>query len=288
MPRSRGRHPLRIDRYCGHCGRSPGNRRSPVRHASHEKTKHRGPAVTTIEADHRDGPAIETIALTKHFGSVVAVDNLSFTVPHGAVTGFVGGNGSGKTTTIRTLLGLTIPTAGQALVAGRPLADHKNPRSVVGAVLNRTGAHPGVSGRRHLALIATATGLPPERCDEVLELVGLADAADRKVGTYSTGMSQRLALATALLAEPEMLVLDEPSNGLDPAGIRWLRELLRARADAGAAVLVSTHQLAELATVVDHLIVLDAGRLIAAGPAPEVLNAAGAGSIEDLLLIATP
>lgn len=235
--------------------------------------------------DHTASPAIEALGLTKHFGDLVAVDDLSFAVPYGAVTGFVGGNGSGKTTTMRMLLGLTLPTAGEALVAGRPLADHDEPRLVVGAALDRLGAHPGLSGRRHLALVATATGLEPERIDEALALVDLADAADRRVATYSTGMRQRLSLATALLAEPGILVLDEPSNGLDPAGIRWLRQLLRARADAGAAVFVSTHQLAELSSLVDHLVVLDRGRLLAGGPAGDVLRTAGAGSIEELLLL---
>ncbi|MEM9133584.1 MAG: ATP-binding cassette domain-containing protein [Actinomycetota bacterium] len=228
-------------------------------------------------------PAIETRGLSKRFGDVVAVDDLSFTVPYGAVTAFVGGNGSGKTTTMRMLLGLTLPTAGAALVAGRPFIDHDEPRLVVGAALDRLGAHPGLSGRRHLSLVARATGLSPEPVETVLELVGLVDAADRRVRTYSTGMRQRLALATALLAEPEILILDEPSNGLDPAGIRWLRDLLRARADAGAAVLVSTHQLVELAALLDYLVVLDQGRLLATGPAGDVLREAGAGSIEELL-----
>lgn len=233
---------------------------------------------------HRDTPALEARGLTKRFGDLTAVDDLSFTVPYGAVTGFVGGNGSGKTTTMRLLLHLAAPDEGVALVAGLPLVQWLEPRQVVGAALDRLGAHPGVSGRRHLALIATAAGLPEGRVAEVLDLVGLTDAADRRLGTYSTGMRQRLALATALLSDPSILVLDEPSSGLDPAGIHWLRELLRARADAGAAVFVATHQLAELTAVVDHVVAIDRGRLLANGPTRGVLAAAGVDSIEKLLL----
>ncbi|MGQ0832056.1 MAG: ABC transporter ATP-binding protein [Microthrixaceae bacterium] len=233
-----------------------------------------------------DPPAIEARGLSKRFGDLLAVDRLSFTVPYGAVTGFVGGNGSGKTTTMRLLLGLSIPDEGDALVAGRRLVEWPEPRQVVGAALDRLGAHPGVSGRRHLRLVSTAAGLSEHGIDEALARVGLTDAADRRVGTYSTGMRQRLALATALLSHPSILVLDEPSSGLDPAGIRWLRELLRARADGGTAVFLATHQLAELATVVDHLVVIDRGRLVANGPTHGVLGAAGVDSIEELLLSA--
>jgi ABC-2 type transport system ATP-binding protein len=233
---------------------------------------------------HRDVPALEARGLTKRFGDLTAVDGLSFTVPYGAVTGFVGGNGSGKTTTMRLLLGLAIPDGGEALVAGRRFAEWLEPRQVVGAALDRLGAHPGLSARRHLELVTTAAGMPGQRISEVLELVGLADAAGRRTGTYSTGMRQRLALSTALLANPSILVLDEPSNGLDPAGIRWLRDLLRSRADGGAAVFVATHQLAELTTIVDHLVVIDRGHLVANGRIGEVLETAGVNSIEDLLL----
>lgn len=229
-------------------------------------------------------PALEAHGLTKRFGKVLAVSDVSFCVPFGAVTGFVGANGSGKTTTMRMLLGLAVPTAGRAHVSGRRLADHPAPQRVVGAALDRLGAHPGASGRRHLLLLATAGGLPVERVDEVLDLVGLGDAADKRVRAYSTGMRQRLALAAALMADPQILVLDEPSNGLDPLGIHWLRELLRARADAGAAVFVSTHHLADLADVVDHLVVLGRGRLVAAGPVDRLLDDAGAASIEELVL----
>ncbi len=230
------------------------------------------------------GPAIEVSGLTKRFGSTTAVDDLSFTVPFGAITGFVGGNGSGKTTTMRAILGLTRPTAGTTEVAGRPLAEHAEPRRIIGAQVDRVGAHRGLSGRRHLELLAAAAGFAPAAVDRALDEVGLGDAADRKTKSYSTGMTRRLALAAALLGDAPILLLDEPSNGLDPEGIRWLRTLLRAKADDGAAVFVSTHQLAELAAIVDHLVVLDDGRLAAAGPAPELLNSAGVDSIEDLLL----
>lgn len=232
---------------------------------------------------HGEGPALEVRGLSKRFGSVTALSDVSFAVPYGAVTGFIGGNGSGKTTTIRTLLGLTVPTAGEAYVAGRPIAEHLEPHLVVGASLDRIGAHPGLSGRRHLALLATAAHLPSERTDEVLELVGLEGAADRKVKTYSTGMRQRLALAAALLSDAQILVLDEPSTGLDPLGIRWLRELLRTRADDGCAVFVSTHHVADLETVVDSLVALDHGMLVAAGPVDKVLRDARVDSLEELL-----
>lgn len=247
------------------------------------RTSNIGDAATENTANSTP-PALEARGLTKRFGSVVAVEDLSFTVAYGAVTGFVGGNGSGKTTTMRMLLGLTIPSCGDPLIAGRRLADHPAPHRVVGAALDRLGAHPGMSARRHLILLSTAAGLPIERVDEVLALVGLDDAAYRRVRTYSTGMRQRLALAAALVADPQILVLDEPSNGLDPAGIRWLRDLLRARADRGTAVFVSTHHLADLANVADNLVVLDRGRLLAAGPVEGLLEGTGATSIEELLL----
>ncbi len=234
------------------------------------------------------GPAIEARGLTKRFGHRTAVDEVSFRVLYGSVTGFVGGNGSGKTTTMRMLLGLTVPSAGSALLAGRPMAEVREPRRLVGATLDRAGAHPGHTGRRHLALLATAAGLPRHRTDDLLDRTGLADVADQRIGTYSTGMRQRLGLAGALLGEPSILVLDEPSSGLDPAGIRWLRTLLRSHADAGGAVLISTHQLAELARVVDDLVVMDRGRMVAAGPAATVLGRSGAASIEDLVLAVAP
>jgi ABC-2 type transport system ATP-binding protein len=238
----------------------------------------------TAAATTRSVHAVEAHELTKRFGDRTVVDRLSFVVPWGAVTGFVGGNGSGKTTTIRTLLGLTIPTEGTSGIAGKPMVEHDEPRHVVGAALDRLGALPGMTGHQHLTMLSTAAGLAQGRVDGSLDRVDLADAADRRIRTYSTGMRQRLALAAALLGEPPILLLDEPSNGLDPAGIRWLRDLLRAHAASGGAVFVSTHHLAELASIVDHLVVIDAGRLLANGPTDRVLETAGTDSIEDLLL----
>ncbi len=232
----------------------------------------------------RPTPALEAINLSKHFGPNCAVDALSFAVDRGSVTGFVGGNGAGKTTTLRMILGLTQPTSGSVLIDGRPLTHHVEPRRAIGAQIDRLGAHPGLTGRRHLSLIATASGVDIGRVDELLDQVDLTSAADDRVRTYSTGMMRRLGLAAALLVDAPLLLLDEPSNGLDPAGIRWLRTLLRARADAGSAVFVSTHQLAELGTIVDDLVIIDNGMLVAAGPVDELLRNASATSIEDLLL----
>lgn len=228
--------------------------------------------------------AIEASNLTKDFGPDRAVDDASFAVPFGAVTGFIGANGSGKTTTMRILLGLTLPSSGTALIGGLPYAEQPMPRQVVGSVLNRIGAHPGVSAERHLQLVATSAGLPAERISTVLTEVGLIDAAHRKVGTYSTGMSQRLALAAALLAEPQVLLLDEPASGLDPGGVRWLRELLRAKADAGAAVFVSTHQLAELSSIVDQVVLIDSGRILANEPTSSLLDRTVTTRLEDAVL----
>lgn len=228
--------------------------------------------------------AIEVSNLTKEFGPDLAVDTASFTVPFGAVTGFIGANGSGKSTTMRMILGLTLPTSGTALVGGLPYSDQPMPRQVVGSVLNRIGAHPGVSAVRHLQLVATSAGLPSERISEVLDEVGLSDAAHRKLGTYSTGMSQRLALASALLADPQVLLLDEPASGLDPGGVRWLRELLRAKADAGAAIFVSTHQLAELSSIVDHVVLIDRGRILANEPTSSLLERTETSRLEDAFL----
>lgn len=234
--------------------------------------------------------AIEVRHLTKRFGPNTAVDDLSFTVPYGAVTGLVGGNGSGKSTTMLMTLGVIRPTSGDALVAGRPITDHTEAREVVGAVLDRVGAHPGHTARRHLRLLATSAGLDRERGDDLLDQVGLTQAADRRVAGYSTGMRQRLALAAALLGDPPILVLDEPSSGLDPAGIRWMRDLLRSRADAGHAIVLATHQLAELQRIVDHLVVIHEGHLTTAGPTEQVLADADTTSIEDVVIgeTATP
>jgi ABC-2 type transport system ATP-binding protein len=206
--------------------------------------------------------AIELHGLSKRFGHVHAVDDLSFAVAPGAVTGFLGPNGAGKTTTLRMLLGLVEPTAGTATIHGRRYREIADPLRAVGAVLEASSFHPGRTARDHLRVQALAGGAGPRRIEEVLELVGLDDAADRRIGGFSLGMRQRLGLATALLCEPEALILDEPANGLDPEGVRWLRDLLRRLADEGRTVLVSSHLLAEVAQTVDSVIILDRGRLV--------------------------
>ena len=207
--------------------------------------------------------AVITIdGLTKHFGPVTAVDDLSFEVDQGTVVGFLGPNGAGKTTTLRTLLGLVTPTAGTAKIDGRPYRELADPIRHVGAVLEASSFHPGRSARNHLQVVATAAGLPRNRADAVLEQVGLAGAARRRVGGFSLGMRQRLGLATALLGDPQVLILDEPANGLDPEGVHWLRGLLRQLADQGRTVLVSSHLLAEVAQTVDQVVIIAAGRLV--------------------------
>ena len=224
-------------------------------------------------------PTIEIRSLTKRFGSVDAVSDLSFDVPAGRVTGFLGPNGAGKTTTLRMLLGLIRPTAGSATFEGRAYEELDEPSRRVGAVLEDTGFHPGRSGRDHLRVLAATSGVPAPRVDEVLELVGLAGpAAKRRVKGYSLGMRQRLAIAAALLGDPEVLVLDEPTNGLDPAGVRWLRSLMRSAAGQGKAVLVSSHLLAEVAQTVDEAVVIAGGRLRASGPI-STLMARAEGSV---------
>jgi ABC-2 type transport system ATP-binding protein len=204
--------------------------------------------------------------LTKRFGPVVAVDDLSFDAPGGQVTGFLGANGAGKTTTLRMAVGLVRPTAGRALFGGQPYAELNHPRRVVGAVLEATAAHPGRRGRDHLRILAGSAGIPRSRVEEVLDLVTLTDAADRRVGTYSLGMRQRLALAGALLGDPAVLVLDEPANGLDPAGMAWLRGLLRDLAGQGRAIVLSSHVLSEVAQTVDQVAIVHSGQLRYAGP----------------------
>jgi len=207
--------------------------------------------------------AVITIeGLTKRFGEVVAVDDLSFEVDQGTVVGFLGPNGAGKTTTLRMLLGLVTPTSGTARIDGKPYRELTDPVRHVGAVLEAASFHPGRSARDHLRVVATAAGLPSARADEVLAQVGLAEAAHRRVGGFSLGMRQRLGLATALLGDPRVLVLDEPANGLDPEGVHWLRGLLRELADRGRTVLVSSHVLAEVAQTVDQVVIIARGRLV--------------------------
>jgi ABC-2 type transport system ATP-binding protein len=220
--------------------------------------------------------------LTKSFGAVKAVEDLSFTVEPGSITGFLGPNGAGKTTTLRVLLGLAAPSAGEALVLGRRYADLEAPLHRVGAVLESGDFDPGRSGRNHLRTLATAAALPPARVDEVLELVDLPSAAGRRVRTYSLGMRQRLGLAAALLGDPELLILDEPANGLDPAGIHWLRRFLRTFAAGGGTVLVSSHVLAETAQTVDGVVIIDRGRIVGTGSLDELT--AGGLALEDVYL----
>jgi ABC-2 type transport system ATP-binding protein len=207
-------------------------------------------------------PVISAKRLTKAFGTRLAVDDLSFDIAPGRVTGFLGPNGAGKTTTMRMLLGLAQPTSGIASVLGRSYVDLEHPSRRVGTVLDASSFHPRRTARNHLRWVAAAAGVRRARVPEVLETVDLAQAATRQVGEFSLGMRQRLALATALLGQPELLILDEPANGLDPAGIRWLRQFLRAFAASGGSVLVSSHQLAEVAQMADEVVVIHRGRLV--------------------------
>ena len=214
-------------------------------------------------------------SLTKRFGPVLAVDGLTFDAPAGKITGFLGPNGAGKTTTLRSLVGLVRPTSGQALIDGRRYQDLPNPRRVVGAVLESGSSRPGRSGRDHLRVLAATAGVGDRRVDEMLDLVGLTDAAGRRASAYSLGMRQRLGLAGALLGEPEVLILDEPANGLDPEGIAWLRTLLQGLAAEGRSVLISSHLLSEVAQTVDRVVIIDHGKLRFAGSLDEL----GSGTV---------
>jgi ABC-2 type transport system ATP-binding protein len=206
--------------------------------------------------------AVVTVrGLSKHYGDFVALEQLSFTLTAGTITGFLGPNGAGKTTTLRMLLGLAEPTAGEALVFGRRYRDLEHPTGIVGAVLESGDFDPGRSGRNHLRMLALATGIPYERVEELLELVELGRAGDRPVRTYSLGMRQRLGLAGALLGDPELLLLDEPANGLDPAGVHWLRGFLQRLAADGRTILISSHVLAEVAQTVHSALIITRGRL---------------------------
>jgi ABC-2 type transport system ATP-binding protein len=207
-------------------------------------------------------PELEVRNLTKRYRKTVAVDDLSFAVEAGRVTGFLGPNGAGKTTTMRALLGLLAPSSGEALVAGARPVEMSDPLRTIGAALEATAFHPGRSGRNHLRSLAAAARLPSSRVGEVLEMVELSGAADRRVKGYSLGMRQRLALAAALLGDPRILILDEPANGLDPQGMRWLRDLLRAQAAEGRTVFISSHVLSEVSQTVDELILIRDGKLV--------------------------
>jgi ABC-2 type transport system ATP-binding protein len=221
-------------------------------------------------------------SLTKRFGDFTAVDDLTFSLHHGTVTGFLGPNGAGKTTTLRVILGLAEPSAGKTLLFGHRYGELDQPSLRVGAVLESNDFHPGRSGRDHLRILATAAEIPSLRVEEVLAIVELQAAADRRVKTYSLGMRQRLGLAAALLGDPELLVLDEPANGLDPAGVHWLRAFLRRFAEQGRTVLLSSHILAEIAKTVDRVVIIDRGRLAATIDLEE-LGDRGAG-LEDAYL----
>jgi ABC-2 type transport system ATP-binding protein len=207
-------------------------------------------------------PVVVSESLTKRFGDLVAVDALSFALEPGTITGFLGPNGAGKTTTLRMLLGLAAPTTGRALVFDKPYAQLERPSLRVGAVLEATDFHPGRSGRDHLRTHSRAVDLADSRVDEVLRLVELEGAARRRVKGYSLGMRQRLGLAAALLGDPELLILDEPANGLDPEGVRWLRDFLRDFAAAERTVLISSHVLAEVAQTVDQVLIINRGKLV--------------------------
>ncbi len=223
------------------------------------------------------GVAVELSGLTKRFGSLVAVDDLTFAVAPGRVTGFLGPNGAGKTTTLRMLLGLVRPTSGTATIDGRAYADLDQPLAVVGAALEATDVHPGRSGRDHLRTIAAVSGVPPRRVDELLEMTGIPAFAGKRAGGYSTGMRQRLALAQALLGDPRLLVLDEPANGLDPEGIRWLRGFLRHLCDdEGKTVLVSSHLLQEVEQTADDVVIISNGSLVKQGAMADLGGDAGA------------
>ena len=220
---------------------------------------------------------IEVERLTKRFGSTLAVDDLSFSVAPGTITGFLGPNGAGKSTTMRAILGLVLPTSGSTTVLGGQYRGLEMPLRRVGALLETFDAHPGRSGRNHLRVLAVAGGIPRSRVDEVLALVDLGAAGKRRVKGYSLGMRQRLGLAAALLGDPEVLVLDEPANGLDPQGIRWLRDFLRSLAGEGRTILISSHVLAEVAQTVDDVVIIHRGKLVRHAAIAEV-EALAAGS----------
>ncbi|WP_052849345.1 ATP-binding cassette domain-containing protein [Streptomyces avicenniae] len=217
--------------------------------------------------------------LTKRYGDSMAVDGLSLAVGEGRVTGFLGPNGAGKSTTMRMILGLDRPTAGRALVGGKPYAELRHPLREVGALLDAKAVHPGRSARAHLRALARTHGMPGRRVDEVLERVGLTEVGDRRAGTFSLGMSQRLGVAGALLGDPRALLLDEPVNGLDPEGVLWIRRLIRSLANEGRTVFVSSHLMSEMQLMADQLVVIGRGRLIVDAPMAEVIGGSSAVSV---------
>jgi ABC-2 type transport system ATP-binding protein len=250
----------------------------PTRQLTPERT----PSMAELAEPSESATVVSCRALTKRYGELVAVDEVTFSLEPGTVTGFLGPNGAGKTTTLRLLLGLAEPTAGEALVFGRRYRELAQPIRRVGAVLESGDFHPARSGRDHLRALALAARLPLGRVEEVLEQVDLRDAARRRVRTYSLGMRQRLGLAAALLGDPELLILDEPANGLDPAGVRWLRTFLQTFASQGRTVLVSSHLLAEVAQTVDQVLIIDHGRLLSRGRLDELTD--GRHTLEDVYL----
>ncbi len=219
---------------------------------------------------------IEVQDLTKRFGDKVAVDHLSFTVQPGRVTGFLGPNGAGKSTTMRLILGLDRPSGGTATINGKGYSDLINPLRTVGALLEARSMHPGRSARNHLLFLAQTQGLPASRVDAVLDLVGLRPVASKRTGSYSLGMSQRVGVAAAMLGDPQVLLLDEPVNGLDPEGVLWIRNLMKHLASEGRTILVSSHLMNEMAVTADHLVVIGRGRLLAEAPTEEII-ARGSG-----------
>ena len=219
--------------------------------------------------------------LVKTYGKQNAVDNLTDNVQKGRITGFLGPNGAGKSTTLRCLVGLSKPTSGSVTINERPYRELENPLSKVGTVLDSRGFHPALTGRQNLRVVAAAAGIDDSRVDDVLEMVELTEAAGRKMKKYSLGMKQRLALAGAILGDPEILILDEPANGLDPAGIAWLRNFLRHLAQGGRTILVSSHQLAEMQHTVDDVLIINKGKLIASGTKEQVM---GDGTLEEAFL----
>ena len=218
---------------------------------------------------------IEATHLTKRYGTKTAVNDISFSLQPGQVTGFLGPNGAGKSTTMRMLVGLDRPTSGSITVLGKPYAEHRNPLSVVGALLDAKGVHPGRSARSHLRALAATHGIGDARVNKVLELTGLESVAHKRVGGFSLGMGQRLGIAAALLGDPQVLVLDEPVNGLDPDGVLWVRGFVRAFAAEGRTVLLSSHLMSEMAQTADHVIVLGRGSVIADAPISELLAGSG-------------
>jgi ABC-2 type transport system ATP-binding protein len=227
---------------------------------------------------------IQVEQLTKRYGDHTAVDGLSFTVRPGIVTGFLGPNGAGKSTTMRMILGLDEPSAGTATVNGRPLVEHDAPLTQIGALLEAKAVHPRRAARNHLRALAATTGIPDRRVDEVIGLVGLETVAGRPAGGFSLGMGQRLGIASALLGDPETIMLDEPVNGLDPEGIQWIRALLRGLAAEGRTVFVSSHLMSEMAMTAEHFVIIGGGRLIADVPASEL----EAGAAVDSVVVRSP